>query len=60
MMDKELWTAAEIAEVLRCSKRVAYELMEEKGFPLIRVRRSKYVRQDEFFKWLNGKKQQIS
>lgn len=52
-----LLTAAELSSILGVSKRVAYEIMDEQGFPLIRVRRSKYVNREEFFSWLEAKKQ---
>lgn len=41
-----------VAEILNVSKRVAYEIMDEKGFPLIRIRRSKRVNREDFFEWL--------
>lgn len=47
-------TAAHIAEIMHISKRVAYEVMEYEGFPLIRIGRCKRVNRDEFFKWLQS------
>ncbi|MED4399843.1 helix-turn-helix domain-containing protein [Metabacillus fastidiosus] len=55
-----LLTAVELSEILGISKRVAYEIMEEKDFPLIRVRRYKRVNRDDFFKWLEEKKEAVS
>ncbi|MGG4267393.1 helix-turn-helix domain-containing protein [Peribacillus simplex] len=49
-------TAEELSQILGISKRVAYEIMDEKGFPLIRIRRSKYVNREDFFNWLENKK----
>jgi excisionase family DNA binding protein len=49
-------TAEHIAEIMGISKRVAYELMEYKGFPLIRVGRLKRVNREAFFKWLEEQK----
>jgi excisionase family DNA binding protein len=46
-------TATDISEILRVSKPTAYELMEQKLFPLIRIGRSKRVLRDEFFQWLS-------
>jgi excisionase family DNA binding protein len=54
-----LLTVKEVSEILGCSERVAYEVMEEKGFPLIRVRRYKRVNRDDFFDWLNNRKDAI-
>lgn len=45
-------TAEHIAEIMGVSKRIAYELMEYKGFPLIRVGRLKKTNRDAFFGWL--------
>lgn len=59
-MDKKdfpiMLTALEISQILGCSKRVAYEIMDDKDFPLIKVRRSKRVNRDDFFNWLEQKK----
>ncbi|WP_317616472.1 helix-turn-helix domain-containing protein [Bacillus sp. HNG] len=49
-------TADHVAEIVGVSTRVAYELMERKDFPLIRIGRLKRVNRDEFFKWLNQPK----
>lgn len=49
-------TAVEISQILGISKRVAYEIMDETDFPLIRVRRTKRVNRDDFFQWLEIKK----
>lgn len=54
-----LLTAVEVSEILGISKRVAYTTMDEKDFPLIRIRRTKRVNRDDFFNWLDqriGKK----
>ncbi|MFE3973150.1 MULTISPECIES: helix-turn-helix domain-containing protein [unclassified Peribacillus] len=49
-------TAEDLSKILGISKRVAYEIMDENGFPLIRIRRSKYVNREDFFNWLEKKK----
>lgn len=46
-------TANLIAEIMNVSKTTAYEIMEYKGFPLIRIGRCKRVQRDAFFKWLH-------
>jgi hypothetical protein len=46
--------ASHIAEIVGISKRLAYELMERKDFPLIRLGRMKRANRDEFFKWFEG------
>jgi len=45
-------TAQDIANYLRISERRAYELMDLKSFPLIRLGRSKRVNRDSFLNWL--------
>lgn len=52
-----LLTSNEVAKILGVSKRVAYEVMERKDFPLIRIRRLKRVNRDSFFEWLNQHKE---
>jgi hypothetical protein len=47
-------TAEHIRDVMKVSKRVAYEIMERKDFPLVRIGRLKRVNRDAFFDWLNG------
>lgn len=51
-----LLTAVEISQILGVSKRVAYEIMDTTGFPLIKIRRSKRVNREDFFIWLDKKK----
>ncbi|KYG28134.1 helix-turn-helix domain-containing protein [Alkalihalobacillus trypoxylicola] len=45
--------AKHIQEILGVSQRHAYEIMELKDFPLIRMGRNKRVNRDEFFSWVN-------
>jgi excisionase family DNA binding protein len=42
-----------IAEILGVSRTYAYEIMERKSFPLIRVGSMKRVQRDSFFNWLD-------
>ncbi|MGG0412578.1 helix-turn-helix domain-containing protein [Peribacillus simplex] len=51
-------TAVHLSEILMVSKPTAYELMEQKSFPLIKLGFSKRVLRDEFFNWLT--QQQVS
>ncbi len=46
-------TADHVAEIMGVCKRIAYEIMEHKGFPLIRVGRLKRVHKEAFFSWLD-------
>jgi excisionase family DNA binding protein len=45
-------TAKHIAKYLHISERRAYELMDLKSFPLIRLGRSKRVNRESFMNWL--------
>lgn len=45
-------TAQDIANYLRISERRAYEIMELKSFPLIRLGRSKRANRESFMRWL--------
>jgi hypothetical protein len=45
--------AAHLAEIIGVSKRVAYEIMDRSGFPLIRIGRCKRVTREAFFRWLD-------
>ncbi|WP_353618608.1 helix-turn-helix domain-containing protein [Brevibacillus brevis] len=45
-------TAKHIANYLHISERRAYELMDLKSFPLIRLGRSKRVNRESFLIWL--------
>ncbi|RNB66488.1 DNA-binding protein [Brevibacillus borstelensis] len=45
-------TAKHIANYLHISERRAYELMDLKSFPLIRLGRSKRVNRESFIRWL--------
>ncbi|RKL64968.1 DNA-binding protein [Salipaludibacillus neizhouensis] len=45
-------TAKEVSEILQISKPTAYELMNQKNFPLIKLGRCKRVLTSEFFTWL--------
>jgi len=50
----EVLTATDLSEILRVSKPTAYELMEHKTFPLIKIgQRGKRVLKTEFFRWLS-------
>lgn len=46
--------ANHIAEILGCSKRIAYDVMEYNDFPLIRVGRHKKVQRDAFLRWIEN------
>jgi predicted DNA-binding transcriptional regulator AlpA len=45
--------AADVAEILGISKRVAYEIMDHEDFPLFRIGRCKRVQRSTFIKWLD-------
>jgi predicted DNA-binding transcriptional regulator AlpA len=46
-------SAVEVAEILKVSKPTAYQIMEQPGFPLVKMNnRCKRVVRDAFFNWL--------
>jgi hypothetical protein len=47
-------TAEHISEILQIGKRKSYEIMDEKGFPLIRLGKIKRTSREEFFKWIRS------
>lgn len=49
--------AEHIAEIIGCSKRIAYEIMEQKDFPLVRMGRLKRVGREAFFEWFRTRSQ---
>lgn len=49
-----IMTAKEIADVLGCSKRTAYSIMDTPGFPKVQLRKMKWVSRQAFFKWIDG------
>ncbi|AYK08903.1 helix-turn-helix domain-containing protein [Brevibacillus laterosporus] len=53
----QILTAQHIASYLHISVRRSYELMELKGFPLIRLGRSKRVTKEGFLRWLEDQQQ---
>jgi hypothetical protein len=40
-------------EILGIGKRIAYELMDQQGFPVVRIGRLKKVNRDAFFNWID-------
>jgi len=48
-------TAKHISEILDISERIAYEIMDSKDFPLLKIGRHKKVTREAFFKWLDSK-----
>ncbi|MBP1944650.1 DNA-binding protein [Cytobacillus luteolus] len=56
----KLLNVEDVMLALSCSKRYAYEVMEYKDFPLIRIGRLKRVREDEFYNWLSKYKKRSS
>lgn len=45
-------TVNEVMEILRIGKRIAYEVMDQKDFPTIKIGKLKRVQRDAFFDWL--------
>lgn len=41
-----------VEEILGVAKRTAYDIMDQKGFPLVKIGRKKVVPRDAFFNWI--------
>ncbi|MCM3761837.1 helix-turn-helix domain-containing protein [Alkalihalobacillus oceani] len=50
--------AEHISEIIGCSKRVAYEVMDRADFPLVRMGRLKRVEREAFFEWIGSQTRQ--
>ncbi|PFA66870.1 DNA-binding protein [Bacillus sp. AFS015802] len=49
-------TAEDVAQCLGISRRVAYEVMERRDFPLLRIGRLKKVNKYDFEEWLKSQR----
>ncbi|MED4456189.1 helix-turn-helix domain-containing protein [Metabacillus fastidiosus] len=52
----EILTAQQISGILGISRRVVYEIMEQRDFPLLRIGRYKRVTKRNFHEWLHQKR----
>jgi len=52
MINYEILTAQDIMKILKVSRATAYDIMDRKDFPVIRIGRSKRVMAHEFHTWL--------
>lgn len=48
--------AKQVSEILNVSLRMAYEIMERRDFPTIRIGKSKRVLRDDLMKWIEEQK----
>ncbi|MEK4186374.1 helix-turn-helix transcriptional regulator [Paenibacillus sp. FSL L8-0494] len=48
----------DVQQILGFSKSTAYEIAKTPDFPLIQINKRKIVYRDEFFSWLDSKKEQ--
>lgn len=55
-----IMTAEDIAQCLGISRRVAYEVMERRDFPLLRIGRLKKVNKNDFEEWLKSQRNIVS
>lgn len=51
-----LLNAKHVSEILGVSLRFAYELMEKKDFPLVRIGRTKRVKKEDLVAWIDKHK----
>lgn len=52
----EYLNAKMVSKILSCSLRNAYEIMNRADFPLIQIGRTKRVKRESFFSWLDQMK----
>jgi hypothetical protein len=58
-LNSEVYTVADIQGILKISKNVAYDLIKQEGFPVIKIKSTYRVPVRAFEKWLD-KVNQIS
>lgn len=51
-MEKEFYLVKDIKEIIGCGLSVAYELMNSRNFPKIKIGKRYYVPKEEFEKWV--------
>ncbi|WP_191556577.1 helix-turn-helix domain-containing protein [Metabacillus idriensis] len=49
-----IMTAKHVAEILGINVKKAYQVMEQKDFPLIRIGTHKKVNREAFFNWIDS------
>ena len=49
-------TAKDLQEILQISQSSSYELMRRVDFPSINIGKSKRVKEDDFYNWLESQK----
>lgn len=52
-MEKEVYNVTDIMELLDISKNVAYDLIKQEGFPVIKIRSTYRIPKQAFHNWLN-------
>lgn len=50
---KKMLKPKDIAKILGCSMSRAYNLINQKDFPKIKIGKRTYISQEEFDKWIN-------
>lgn len=51
--ENDLLTVPEMAKMLKISRSKAYELLKEKGFPVIKIGKCIRISKKSVFSWLN-------
>jgi len=52
-ISSEVYTVAEIQKLLNISKNVAYDLIKEKSFPVIKIKSTFRIPKKAFHEWLD-------
>jgi len=55
----EYYNAKDLQRILKISQGAAYELMQRKDFPVIKLGRSKRVKDSDLFEWLEKQKEVV-
>lgn len=53
----EFYNAKDLQRILKISQGAAYELMQRKDFPVIKLGRCKRVKDSDLFEWLEKQKE---
>ena len=53
-MDKIVFTVKEISEALGIGINQAYDLVEQKDFPSMKINQKLLVRKDAFYEWMDA------
>lgn len=59
-MSKLLWTVTDLQQVIGCGRRQAYEMVNRKDIPTIRLGKRIYIPRDAFIRWLDSRTESVT